>query len=84
MGAVVEARNKEGKDFVIIARIDAGATMGDAEVIARAQACFKLGVDVVLPHAIPPESKYPRKDKAGLTKLYKAIGAPGVKSGATA
>jgi 2-methylisocitrate lyase-like PEP mutase family enzyme len=79
MGAVVEARNKEDKDFIIVARIDAGATMGDAEVIARAKACFKLGVDVALPHAIPLESKYPRKDKAGLTKLYQAIGAPGVK-----
>jgi 2-methylisocitrate lyase-like PEP mutase family enzyme len=79
MGAVMEARDKEDKDFIIIARIDAGATMGDAEVIARAKACLKLGVDVILPHAIPPESKYPRKDKAGLTKLYKEIGAPEAK-----
>jgi 2-methylisocitrate lyase-like PEP mutase family enzyme len=79
MGAVLEARNKEDKDFIIIARIDAGATMGDAEVIARAKACIKLGVDIILPHALPPESKYPRKDKAGLTKLYKAIGAPEAK-----
>ena len=79
MGAVLEARDKEDKDFIIIARIDAGATMGDAEVIARAKACIKLGVDIILPHAIPPESKYPRKDKAGLTKLYKAIGAPEAK-----
>jgi len=44
MGAVVEARNKEGKDFVIIARIDAGATMGDAEVIARAQPVLNWGL----------------------------------------
>jgi len=79
MGAALEARDKEDKDFIIIARIDAGATMGDAEVIARAKACIKLGVDIILPHAIPPESKYPRKDKAGLTKLYKAIGAPEAK-----
>jgi len=79
MDAVLEARDKEDKDFIIIARIDAGATMGDAEVIARAKACIKLGVDIILPHAIPPESKYPRKDKAGLTKLYKAIGAPEAK-----
>jgi 2-methylisocitrate lyase-like PEP mutase family enzyme len=79
MGAVLEARDKEDKDFIIIARIDAGAMMADAEVIARAKACIKLGVDIILPHAIPPESKYPRKDKAGLTKLYKAIGAPEAK-----
>ncbi len=79
MGAVLEARDKEDKDFIIIARIDAGATMGDEEVIARAKACTKLGVDVILPHAIPPESKYERKDKAALTQLYKAIGAPEVK-----
>ena len=79
IGAVLEARDKEDKDFIIIARIDAGATMADAEVIARAKACIKLGVDIILPHAIPPESKYARKDKAGLTKLYKAIGAPEAK-----
>ena len=79
MGAVLEARDKEDQDFIIIARIDAGATMGDEEVIARAKACIKLGVDIILPLAIPPESKYPRKDKAGLTKLYRAIGAPEAK-----
>ena len=29
IGAVLEARDEEDKDFVIVARIDAGATLGD-------------------------------------------------------
>jgi methylisocitrate lyase len=78
MGAVLEARNKEDKDFIIISRIDAGATMGDDEVIARAKACTALGVDIILPHAIPAGSKYQRKDKDGLRKFYQAMGAPDV------
>jgi hypothetical protein len=37
--------------------------MVDEEVIARA----KASIDVIIPHAVPPESKYKRKDKATLT-----------------
>ena len=54
----MEARNKEDKDFVIVARIDAAATLGDEEMLARAKGCVKLGVDVILPYLIPPESKF--------------------------
>ena len=78
MGAVLEARNKEDKDFVVVARIDAGATMGYEEVIARAKACTELGVDIILPHALPPESKFKRQDKESLRKFYKTMGAPEV------
>ena len=78
IGAVLEARNEEDKDFIIVARIDAGATMGDEEVIARAKACVKLGADLVLPHSVPRESKFAQKDKEGLRKFYKKMGAPEV------
>jgi methylisocitrate lyase len=78
MGAILEARNGMDKDFLIFARIDAGALMGDEEVVARAQALVKMGVDVIVPHQRPPESKYGRRDKETLRKLYKQIGAPDV------
>jgi len=39
-------------DFVVVARIDAAATLGDEELLVRAKACVKLGVDVILPHMI--------------------------------
>jgi methylisocitrate lyase len=78
IGAVVEARNKDDKDFIIIARIDAGATLGDEEVIARAKACHELGVDIIYPHARPPESKFGERDKETLRQLYRTIGAPQV------
>ena len=76
MGAVIEARNKEVKDFVIIARIDAGAIIGDEEAIARAKACVKLGVDIIQPQTPPPQAAYKEKDKEGLRQLYRAMGAP--------
>jgi methylisocitrate lyase len=79
IGAVLEARNKEDKDFVIVARIDAGATLGDEEVLARAKACVRLGVDVILPIGIPPESKFGERNRETLRQLFKAIGAPEVK-----
>ena len=78
MGAVLEARNKVDKDFVIVARIDAGATLGDEEVIARAKACTELGVDVIFPHSVSPELKFDQKDKEKLGQFYKAMGAPEV------
>lgn len=78
MSAVLEARDKEDKDFVIIARIDAGATMGDGEVLARAKSCLEIGVDMILPHALPRESKFRQRDKESLRQLYSAIGAPEV------
>ena len=63
IGAVLKARNKEDKDFVVIARIDAAATLGDEELLVRAKACVKLGVDVILPHMIPPTSKFKERHK---------------------
>jgi methylisocitrate lyase len=78
MGVVLDARNNEDKDFVISARIDAGATIGDEEVVARAKACTELGVDVIMVHFRPAESKFGERDKATLKKLYKKIGAPEV------
>ena len=78
MEAVLEARNKEDKDLIIVARIDAAATLGDDEMLARAKACVKLGVDVILPHGIPPGAKFKERDKETLKKLYKKIGAPEV------
>lgn len=78
MGAVVEARNGLDRDFLIFARIDAGALHGDEEVVARAKALVKIGVDVIVPHQRPPNSKYGIRDKETLRKLFKQIGAPKV------
>ena len=78
MGAIVEARNGMDKDFLIFARIDAGALSGDDEVVARAKALVKMGVDVIVPHQRPPQSKYGIRDKAIMKKLFKQIGAPKV------
>jgi 2-methylisocitrate lyase-like PEP mutase family enzyme len=78
MGAIVEARNGMDKDFLIFARIDAGALNGDDEVVARAKALVKMGVDVIVPHQRPPQSKYGIRDKAIMKKLFKRIGAPEV------
>jgi len=75
--AVLEARNKLDKDFVVVARIDAGNSLGDEEVLARAKACVKLGADVILPMPILPTSKYfGKRNKETIKQLYKAIGAP--------
>jgi 2-methylisocitrate lyase-like PEP mutase family enzyme len=78
MGAVLEARDREDKDFVIVARIDAAATLGDDEMLARAKACVELGVDVILPHAVPATSKFGERGKETLRQLFKKIGAPEV------
>ena len=74
----MEARNALDKDFLIFARIDAGALNGDEEVVARAKALVKMGVDVIVPHQRPPQSKYGIRDKAIMKKLFKKIGAPKV------
>ena len=78
ISAAIEVRNKEDKDFVIVARIDSGAKLGDEEVLVRAKECLKLGVDVILPHFRPPESKFGERNKETLRQLYKKIGAPDV------
>jgi 2-methylisocitrate lyase-like PEP mutase family enzyme len=77
ISAVLEARNKLDKDFVVIARTDAGNSMGEEEVLARAKACVKLGADVILPMPILPTSKFfGKRTKETLKQLYKTIGAP--------
>ena len=78
MGAVIEARNREDKDVLIVARIEAASTMGDEEAIARAKALLKLGVDVILPQARLPQSKFGVRNREEIRQLYKAIGAPDV------
>ena len=78
IGVVLEARNKEDKDVVVVARIEAGSTLGDEEVVARAKACLDLGVDVILPQARLPKSKFGLRSKAEIKQLYKAIGTPKV------
>ena len=78
IGAVLEARDKEDKDVIVVARIEAGSTLGDEEVVARAKACLKLGVDVILPQARLPKSKFGLRSKEEIRRLFKAIGAPDV------
>jgi len=60
---LLEARDKEDKDVIIVARIEAGSTLGDEEVVARAKACLKLGVDVILPQARLAKSKFGLRSK---------------------
>ena len=79
IGAVLEARDKLDEDFVIVARIDAAATLGDDEMLVRAKKCVELGVDVILPHAVPPKAKFKERGKETLRELYKKVGAPEVK-----
>jgi methylisocitrate lyase len=79
MGAVLEARDQEDKDFVICARTDAAPVLGAEEMIARVKACVKLGVDIVLPQSI--ESLIPKSAtnaKEIFKKYYKEMGAPEV------
>jgi methylisocitrate lyase len=79
IGAVLEARDKEDKDFVICARTDAAPTLGAEEMVARAKACMELGVDMILPQSITslvPKSGGNAKDT--FRKYYKMIGAPNV------
>ena len=78
IGAVVEARNKEDKDFIIAARIDCAAKLGDEEVIARAKACLELGSDVIFALPAPSEPKTKEVGKENLKQFYKKIGAPEV------
>jgi len=79
LGAVMEARKKEDKDFFICARIDALRTLGVDELLARSKAALELGVDMLLPHGVqelPLKSGENIKDK--IKQLYKKIGAPKV------
>jgi len=79
LGAVMEARDKEDKDFVICARTDAAPVLGAEEMLARVKACVELGVDIVLPQSI--ESLIPKSGadtREIFKKYYQAMGAPEV------
>jgi methylisocitrate lyase len=79
MGAVLEARDQEDRDFVICARTDSAPVLGADEMLARVKACVELGVDMVLPQSI--ESIIPKTSgsvKEAFKQYYKAMGAPNV------
>ena len=79
LGAVMDARDKEDKDFVICARIDAAPVLGAEEMLARAKAAIELGVDMLLPQSIASiVSKSKENAKEAFSKYYKAMGAPKV------
>ena len=74
IGAVLEVRDREDKDFIIVARIEAGPILGDDEVIARAKSCLELGVDIILPFFKPIDSKSKELAKENLRELFNKIG----------
>jgi 2-methylisocitrate lyase-like PEP mutase family enzyme len=84
VAAVLEARDKEDKDFFICARTDAAPTLGAEEMVARAKACMELGVDMILPQSITSlVPKSAQNTKETFKKYYKMIGAPDVPIWAT-
>jgi methylisocitrate lyase len=79
MGAVLEARDKADKDFVVCARIDAAATLGVEEMLERVKACLELGVDMIFPQHIALLAAASGKNvKETFKQYYTAIGAPNV------
>lgn len=79
LGAVMEAREKEDKDFFICARIDALRTLGVEEMMARGKAAINLGVDMLLPHGVGEIPVKPGQSvKSTIKDLYTKIGAPKV------
>ena len=52
LGAVMEAREKEDKDFFICARTDALRVNGVDDMLARAKAAVAAGVDMLLPQGL--------------------------------
>ena len=79
LGAVMEAREKEDKDFFICARIDAIRVDGVDAMLAKAKAAVDLGVDMILPQGIDTLKLKPGQTTKGVMKdLYKQIGAPKV------
>jgi methylisocitrate lyase len=66
--AALDAR--EDKDFVVIARTDAAATLGVEEALKRGKAYREAGADAILPTAGMP------RDKEGLRQFIDALKAP--------
>jgi 2,3-dimethylmalate lyase len=79
LGAVMEARAKEDKDFFICARTDALRVNGVDDMLARAKAAVAAGADMLLPQGletIKPKSGETTKDV--MKQIYKKMGAPKV------
>jgi methylisocitrate lyase len=79
LGAVMEARAKEDKDFFICARTDALRVNGVDDMLARAKAAIAAGADMLLPQGletIKPKSGETTKDV--MKQIYKKMGAPKV------
>jgi methylisocitrate lyase len=66
--AALDAR--EDRDFVVIARTDAAATLGVEEALKRGKAYLKAGADAILPTAGMP------RDKEGLRRFIDALKGP--------
>ncbi len=66
--AALDAR--EDKDFVIMARTDAAATLGLEEAIRRCRAYRDAGADIIVPCGGTP------RDGEGLRRFIKAVAAP--------
>jgi methylisocitrate lyase len=66
--AALDAR--EDRDFVVIARTDAAATLGVEEALKRGKAYREAGADAVLPAGGMP------RDKEGLRQFIDALKAP--------
>jgi methylisocitrate lyase len=79
LGAVMEARAKEDKDFFVCARTDALRVNGVDDMLARAKAAVAAGADMLLPQGIgtiKPKSGETTKDI--MKRIYKQMGAPKV------
>ena len=79
LGAVIEARAKEDKDFFVCARTDALRVNGVDDMLARAKAAVAAGADMLLPQGletIQPKSGETTKDI--MKRIYKQMGAPKV------
>jgi len=78
MGAVIEARNREDKDVLTVARIESRLYHGGRRSDRTREALLNIGVDVILPQARLPQSKFGVRNREEIKQLYKAIGAPAV------
>ena len=79
LGAVMEAREKNDKDFFICARTDAMRAEGFDAMMAKAKAAVDMGVDMLLPQGIDTiKPKSGETTKLIMQRIYKEMGAPKV------
>jgi methylisocitrate lyase len=79
LGAVMEARAKNDKDFFICARTDAMRAEGFDAMMAKAKAAVDMGVDMLLPQGIDTiKPKSGETTKSIMKRIYKEMGAPKV------